>query len=613
MAETPSIVCSPLIIEALEQQEGRPARLEVPLTDDLYPHKSLDLFEGGLVDEKASYSFSFSFQSTMHVRSVSLCINEHDGLRMHLEQTEDALSRTYQIVATLDNYVRPFALTCGFARILITVSLECGIYLTLRSPDIIALSGEWKQDRNVSAMYEALFKIRDNQAGEWMFADYDLLAEPNAFRDESTNWSNDSIVKMVSSTETMLDLLEHCLTVDWSLGDNMQKTSLLASQTEAIAFLDELRTRLEELAQSVFEILRKLQALRDHLQAIVDANDFRYGGHASLPILPVLSLGIDYVVSWVQRIDALITRASVLADSYVALGTTYNDSDIDINQPSEQAPIGNIPTRFRLRAAMEQWRQFTGFTLSREGRALHVLKPDRIYEYYALWRLLSWLFGHGFKDDQNIPDAIARYPYDTSRFDDLYENEWRVANTYHLNDGRRRVTVYYVPVITGTPLREENGITIHRTKVTSEGERVLSTSFYTPDYLLIIDDGDGNQAAIALDAKYSHLDDVGAIERLARNNEGGFSVVERKTGWESCKFNTCLAKYRDNTMSFSDNIQKMPDITSVWLLCGRHDKAQADFGPLILDMTDGHASGVMPLSNLTSNTALDRFFSLLGL
>ena len=256
-------------------------------------------------------------------------------------------------------------------------------------------------------------------------------------------------------------------------------------------------------------------------------------------------------------------------------------------------------------------------TLEREGLVLRTPRLDRIYEYYALNRLLDALMRAGFGPDGRYGNPSENFVY--SLKDRYYRNETRVANTYHLARGETSVDLYYQPVLYGDG-REENGISLHRTTgafpfgAVREGDR---TSYWTPDYLLVVHGKQGATRAVILDAKYSRV----------------WSVIDRHPGepysgetLQRSRFGTCLRKYLLETASSRPGDAR----PSLWLLCGREDEAlfmpyEAGWG---LHMVDGEGpdgsdstpsmqgTGYVPSGVLSlgpNANGFDRLLSLLGL
>ena len=113
---------------------------------------------------------------------------------------------------------------------------------------------------------------------------------------------------------------------------------------------------------------------------------------------------------------------------------------------------------------------------------------------------------------------------------------------YRLIRGDESVSLFYQPVIYGDN-REEHGISLHRTTLTSAG----FDSYWTPDYLMVWKSGSGT-TTIVLDAKFRTVSSVAF--------DGSQSDAK------SCMLE-CLRKYKLETRGSAGGVDVL------WLLCGR--------------------------------------------
>ena len=144
------------------------------------------------------------------------------------------------------------------------------------------------------------------------------------------------------------------------------------------------------------------------------------------------------------------------------------------------------------------------FQMQRDGMVLHTWKMDKLYEYYVLYELLSALHGRGFSPNSSLdasPIEQAHYSLDSRYF----QNETQVATVFRLVRGDERITLYYQPVIYGDE-REEHGISLHRTTLTSAG----FDSYWTPDYLIVHESCEGTRTLV-LDAKFRKVSALSLI------------------------------------------------------------------------------------------------------
>ena len=232
----------------------------------------------------------------------------------------------------------------------------------------------------------------------------------------------------------------------------------------------------------------------------------------------------------------------------------------------------------------------------RGGFALHTYRFDKLYEYYALYHLLLWFAENGFEPDSRIDSAIATAQYTLQS--KYYVLETQVSTVYHLANGTQNISLYYQPVFYGDE-REEAGITLHRTTANILPDGTQKDSYYTPDFLLIVGEGE-NARNIVLDAKFRRLEDLSA-----NAEKPGSNLLQSP--------DTALADAMKKYMF--ETAQEYPNtgVESVWLLCGRaHNKAVLacqNSGWAQKHMTR-RTSGIATLSP-TAN-ALDDLFAMIG-
>lgn len=196
---------------------------------------------------------------------------------------------------------------------------------------------------------------------------------------------------------------------------------------------------------------------------------------------------------------------------------------------------------------IERWWDFRSFTLAREAIALHVLKLDKLYEYYVLFVLLEELVERGYSLDDDEGPALIRGAYSLEGHDRYFNNERRVNCIYKLRNESQRVTLYYQPVIYGDS-REEHGVRLHRLSKQVSFSNYNRDSHYTPDYLIVLEGmSDHRRTEIIFDAKYSHF--------------GTLSFSEKGSKWSI--FNETLFKYKTDVVS-----NDLRPVEAVWLLSG---------------------------------------------
>jgi hypothetical protein len=153
-----------------------------------------------------------------------------------------------------------------------------------------------------------------------------------------------------------------------------------------------------------------------------------------------------------------------------------------------------------------RWFKFGDFDMKKNRVIFNLRTLDKLFEYYSLFSLLKMLVNVGFDTVQDKP-AIVSYQYHV--YDNLYENETGVANTYHLEKDGCQLTLYYQPVVHSD--RFENDLTIFRTTIP---RRNVTSCYYTPDFLLKICYPFREPIYVVLDSKYSNR-----INILRRNED----------------------------------------------------------------------------------------------
>lgn len=224
---------------------------------------------------------------------------------------------------------------------------------------------------------------------------------------------------------------------------------------------------------------------------------------------PVAAAG--YVNSMVQifsrnrkRIDGYITRLQELQKQYQELYYFYSKLMGIAPEPVRSLP--QFTAVFRSMAAYRQlfevicqWFSIGDYDLGKTDFLLTFVASDKIYEYYCLVKMLSYL--HQQMKLQKAERFVypLRYPG---------EEEVRHANTFTFTNSQgNRLTLYFQPVIYGKR-PAVNGVRLYRntsTKIRSDDSTV--GGFYTPDYLIRFDAGDQTRYLI-LDAKFSTPDNI---------------------------------------------------------------------------------------------------------
>lgn len=314
-----------------------------------------------------------------------------------------------------------------------------------------------------------------------------------------------------------------------------------------LSFVSHVVEALEDAADILTGELHRMREVRSVLANLEEVDGL-------LPSLVVADVCLELEEPLVGRIQGLGKRAKRMLRLYRdALGELPLDS---YRLPRRSKAFQEIPHYAAIWTAMAEWESFGEFPLSRETLLLSTYKMDKLYEYYALYGLLKWLQDAGFSPDQESSEpALESVGYALN--DRYFRNETQVVNRYILRRGPERVALYYQPVVYGDE-RAEGGIDLHRTTATSWFAPYRHDGYWTPDFLILIDDG-GKRRRFVLDAKFRTFSSLNAGYKNGKRADDGLN-----------EFQKCLAKYRYGIMS-----EEGSQVDGVWLLCGRASCAKA--------------------------------------
>ena len=357
--------------------------------------------------------------------------------------------------------------------------------------------------------------------------------------------------------------------------DNTENRFLLAFLESVIAGLAQADKLLQESLAEPMRIYRELEVIS--------------AGKGMLPAKVIVAAGINRERRLLEQVGSLRQRASRLRMSLRRMFPDVAPAKFAV--PRRSKVLQEVGAYYQLYNLAKQWESFGKVSLARDGLALNTFRMDKLYEYYALLKILTWLAEKGFVPDKSYETPICSPLYTTT--EPHYLNETEVATVYRLVRGKVKVTLHYQPVFYGDET-EEGGVTLHRT-VASD---VFAAGggkgcIYTPDYLISFDDGEGGPLRrVVLDAKFSRIKD------LSSRDDG------------PSRFEACNIKYRLNT----GEAWPGPGVSAVWLLAGR----DASAGPLLFQGTNWARSnqGFVPsgIVALTPGTnGLDTLFKRIGL
>lgn len=278
----------------------------------------------------------------------------------------------------------------------------------LATPDIVSLdepsqsgpSGETAEESNVREMYRALTEVQHNQAAEWMFAHGNMtLINRRLSFDENTDWAYAPLSIRLQVASDALDCIADGLenvhdafptTLPAGTHEERENRRDTDENREARALIssmeDQVRTMRDELRQMATES----QELYDKLLALVQREGTRRQHPQSLPALQLIAQRVEREDELFRRTKDLhwrIAEALIFVDDQdEGFGQV---GDVPFHVPEPEGVYATDKTYAQLREAMRIWSICAAEPLERTDVSLHALKPDKLFEYGALHKMLG--------------------------------------------------------------------------------------------------------------------------------------------------------------------------------------------------------------------------------
>lgn len=153
---------------------------------------------------------------------------------------------------------------------------------------------------------------------------------------------------------------------------------------------------------------------------------------------------------------------------------------------------------------IKKWFECGNYNFAKTDLLLSFISLSKIYEYYCLVKL-----------NVNI-DAIAKergldHNFERKKYDGLDKKYYRntfYKNTFMYFNDDSRITLFFQPVVYGNiNENKRNNIMLYRNTSINFDPNKRDGFFYTPDYILKVENG-GQAKYFILDAKFSKIDDV---------------------------------------------------------------------------------------------------------
>lgn len=563
---------------------------------DLHPAEgipeSIAIASGGCLLDTAPYDIYVSLPSDVRPLRVDININGGDTITFSLDDGKSDPLRSdatiYELIngrsetgSRVDN--RLFSLTYGFARIEVELVAEAERSIILSTKDIPCQSRNLDDAANVEDMLIQLLDS-DNEASNWMFSHYaasqkapysilegsiqnhsprslsttlhlikKVLAEYSLQREYFRNHGYTRIVKTQKIVPLSrvrragyeeLDWLSKNLSmlseVPESRGISMYGKSYLPQRVRTevkVKTHDSYENRL--ILGFLSEVVKTAKALRKSLRGSCDeikrVETTLEGFRSEGAVIPSLALVRSLTIresSCLDQLDALISLGNNLLRDYLSF--LPNVASYFTRAPHRTKVFQEVRAYSQIFTLILEWIDFGDFSVAKEGLALHLLRTDKLYEYYSLYRILCWLSDQGYTPSNEESHPIRCGNYLPRR---RFRPETQIASIFNLHKGKNRLKLYYQPII-HAGLDEEEDIPLHR----------LSSrrSFWTPDYLIEITSESNQKSFHVIDAKY----------RPAQDLYDSFS--------KPSELSTCIMKYMHDVAG-----ENGTRVSSVWLAAGK--------------------------------------------
>lgn len=574
--------------------QDRNSSITCPLLPSFSVSESIMLATKTAVNENWRYDISILAPIGSRIKSIDVSINGSDVVNdaFEVNATTTYNNKTYCVYALnlKNDYLYPFSLTYGFARIKATITfLDASVDdVVLTTLDIPCSTSDPTQATLIRKMLDELLDTEDNTVMNWMLARQDISKNAystldtayasNApkslnsmiqmledivvlYRTNFTYFNNHSFCRVVKEkakvdptnirkighnevqwiakntnvlsetyTETNINYMGKYYAPRYVETERKIKTFDNYENKVVLGFLYEVQAQAKNIFQAITRNIETIESLNNALNQ-VDTSDYE---------LPAAALVCAYTTreeDLRSRVECVIAELSRLIHIYKH--ALVNVCPIFPRRVQRTKIFQEVREYASVYTTIEKWRRFGDFNLSREQLALHTLRLDKLYEYYTLFRILKEFKALGFDGDYRFEDPIECVSYELE--DQYYEPERRVNTIYRLLKGDSAATLYYQPIIYGN-LNEEHDITLHRLSASSANQH----PYWTPDYLLRLQ-RDDNITWHIIDAKYSR------VEKLW----GEYP----KTG----TFAQTTSKYKGDIGGAS----KSDLVSSVWLFAGR--------------------------------------------
>lgn len=280
-------------------------------------------------------------------------------------------------------------------------------------------------------------------------------------------------------------------------GEVTKKNFDTPENRSVIGFIRTVMLNAEKVLNEYSSLLHEQQRLTG---SIASENEEQ----AQAPIVALKGIQIKIFRTQLQKLRA---QTETLKLIYLSYAKIFGIRDAVLqSRPLKSKVFREIKPYAAVFRSIMKYYNYGDFNARKDVLLFKVTRLDKLFEYYCLYRLLGMLLNNGFKPVERKDPVTFHYQscHNYVSYDDP------VANTFYLERGKQRITLYYQPVISN--YRFENGIRAFRTTSNYVNQAIGSSfTFYTPDFMLKVSSGNnmaGDDDYLIFDSKFSNAHSI---------------------------------------------------------------------------------------------------------
>lgn len=242
------------------------------------------------------------------------------------------------------------------------------------------------------------------------------------------------------------------------------------------------------------QVLNDLQLEYKTTEGIIKKVQQSISKQYSAPIITLKAIQVEFSR---QSINVLQNKLNQLEALYRQYSIILKVKKLDFKtSPKNTKTFQEKISYFKIFQTITSWFNYGEFDFAKEKLILRVKTPDKLFEYFCLYRLLILFDNEKFKALKN-QKATRSFIYEEG--EKSYPNEIDIPNTYYLERDGIKVTLYYQPVIKTNGFF--NDLSLYR--ITNS---ILGYSI--PNFVIKFNDTKGQEEYIILDSKFSSINNI---------------------------------------------------------------------------------------------------------